>query len=280
MSLGKIMSKIISVLPKTEGAAGRITLGRTQLMELAKKDQKAAQLIQKGLSGTKNPKLDIAYKAESNYAIAGMRLRDGKQVLGQGAVSITNPGSSQAVIKYRATGNGGKTLQLSGFADCGKIADSKDIAVSMSRRGGQVKSDLEIGEAAAHHISVNEQDVVDLAKQIGGKDADTFLKLYATGTNRLQQSLDRAMTELRTALKGEHKDYIKATKFEQDAEQIKKFKFSDKKLLFKDHLNLKLKKSNESKDFKVSTDEFKKYYDSKKSFSKKDIDDFTNKYKF
>ena len=53
--------------------------------------------------------------------------------------------------------------------------------------------------------------------------------------------------------------YIKATKFEQDAEQIKKFKFSDKKLLFKDHLNLKLKKSNESKDFKVSTDELKKY---------------------
>lgn len=125
MSIGKIMGKIVKMLPKTEGAAGKITLGRTQLTQIAQQDQKAARVINKALEKTTNPKLDIAYKAESNYAIAGMRLRDGKKVVGQGAVSITNPGSSQAVVKYRASADGGKTLQANGFIDSGKVADGK-----------------------------------------------------------------------------------------------------------------------------------------------------------
>ena len=145
MSIGKIMSKIIKVLPKTEGAAGRITLGRTQLEALGKQDKKAGELIQKTLNGLKDPKLDVAYKAESSYAIAGMRLRDGKKVIGQGAVSITNPGSSQAVVKYRASADGGKTLQANGFIDGGKVADGKDIAAGMSRKGGKVTTDLSVG---------------------------------------------------------------------------------------------------------------------------------------
>ena len=114
MSIGKIMSKIVKALPKTEGAAGKITLGRVQLEAIAKKDQEAGKVIKQALNGLKDPKLDVAYKAESNYAIAGMRLRDGKQVLNQGAVSITNPGTSQAVVKYHVSADGGKTLQANG----------------------------------------------------------------------------------------------------------------------------------------------------------------------
>ena len=54
MSIGKIMGKIVKMLPKTEGAAGKITLGRTQLTQIAQQDQKAARVINKALEKTTN----------------------------------------------------------------------------------------------------------------------------------------------------------------------------------------------------------------------------------
>lgn len=200
MAIGNIIGKIVRILPKTEGAAGRITLGRTQLKMLGKQGKEVGELVQKALKGTKEPKLDIAYKAESNYAIAGMRLRDGKTVLGQGAVSITNPGSSQAVVKYRASANGGSTLQANGFLDGGKVADGKDMAVSLSRKGGKVKNDLEIGQAARHHIEFDEQKGVELANQL---DAQYLLKKYTRANNNLQRKLDEIMVDVRKVFRGE-----------------------------------------------------------------------------
>lgn len=199
MAIGNIIGKIVRMLPKTEGAAGRITLGRTQLKMLGKQDKKVGELVQKTLREVKEPKLDVAYKAESNYAIAGMRLRDGKTVLGQGAVSITNPGSSQAVVKYRVSSNGGKALQANGFLDGGKVADGKDMAVSLSRKGGKVKNDLEIGQAARHHIEFDEQQAVDLAKRLDAKD---ILQSYTEATNGLQKTLDGSMVNIRRVLRG------------------------------------------------------------------------------
>ena len=200
MTIGKIMSKIVRSLPKTEGAAGRITLGRTQLQALGKQDKKAGELIQKALNGLKEPKLDVAYKAESNYAIAGMRLRDGKKVIGKGAVSITNPGSSQAVVKYRASADSGKILQANGFIDGGKVADGKDIAADMSRKGGKVTTDLSVGQATRHHIEFDEQKGVELAREF---DAKYLLEKYRQTTNKLQQLLDGMMVDTRKVLRGE-----------------------------------------------------------------------------
>lgn len=200
MTIGKIMSKIVRSLPKTEGAAGKITLGRTQIEALGNQNQNAKRLVHATLNSLKNPKLDLAYKAESNYAIAGLRLRDGKEVVGQGAVSITNPGSSQAVVKYRASIDGGKTLQANGFIDGGKVADGKDIAAGMSRKGGKVKSDLEIGQATRHHIEFDEQKGVELANQL---DAQYLLKKYTRANNNLQRKLDEIMVDVRKAFRGE-----------------------------------------------------------------------------
>lgn len=207
MSIGKIMGKIVKILPKAEGSAGKITLGRTQLTELAKQDKQAGKLIQKTLENAKEPALDIAYKAEANYAIAGMKVRDGKKVIGQGAVSITNPGSSEAVVKYRASA--GQTLQANGFVDGGKVADGKEIAVGFSRKGGKVKSDLEIGQATRHHIEFNEQQAVDLAKEF---DAKKILQDYTEATNKLQRTLDGAMVDIRKGLRGETPKAEKVTK--------------------------------------------------------------------
>lgn len=200
MAIWKIMGKIVKMLPETKRVAGRITLGGTQLKQIVKQDEKVAKVVNKVLEKTTNPKLDITYKAESNYAIAGMRLKDGKKVVGQGAVSITNPGSSQAIIKYRASANGGSTFYANGFLDGGKVADGKDIALSLSHKGGKVKSDLEIGQAIRHHHEFDEQKAIDLAKEF---NANNILQEYTKATKKFQRTLDGAMVDIRRGLRGD-----------------------------------------------------------------------------
>lgn len=274
MTIGKIMSKIVRSLPKTEGAAGKITLGRTQIEALGNQNQNAKRLVHATLNSLENPKLDLAYKAESNYAIAGLRLRDGKEVVGQGAVSITNPGSSQAVVKYRASIDGGKTLQANGFIDGGKVADGKDIAAGMSRKGGKVKSDLEIGQATRHHIEFDEQKGVELANQL---DAQYLLKKYTRANNNLQRKLDEIMVDVRKAFRGEVPQTKVNNKIMQKpltTKEITKFENIDK-----------IMKAVETK--KLAKADLDKFYQdlrfnpdlSKKVWTDKDISDLIEIYK-
>ena len=274
MTIGKIMSKIVRSLPKTEGAAGRITLGRTQIEALGNQNQNAKRLVHATLNSLKNPKLDLAYKAESNYAIAGLRLRDGKEVVGQGAVSITNPGSSQAVVKYRASIDGGKTLRANGFIDGGKVADGKDIAAGMSRKGGKVKSDLEIGQATRHHIEFDEQKGVELANQL---DAQYLLKKYTRANNNLQRKLDEIMVDVRKAFRGEVPQTKVNNKIMQKpltTKEITKFENIDK--IMKAVETKKLAKADLDKFYK----ELRFNPDlSKKVWTDKDISDLIEIYK-
>ena len=274
MTIGKIMSKIVRSLPKTEGAAGKITLGRTQIEALGNQNQNAKRLVHATLNSLKNPKLDLAYKAESNYAIAGLRLRDGKEVVGQGAVSITNPGSSQAVVKYRASIDGGKTLQANGFIDGGKVADGKDIAAGMSRKGGKVKSDLEIGQATRHHIEFDEQKGVELANQL---DAQYLLKKYTRANNNLQRKLDEIMVDVRKAFRGEVPQTKVNNKIMQKpltTKEITKFENIDK--IMKAVETKKLAKADLDKFYK----ELRFNPDlSKKVWTDKDISDLIEIYK-
>lgn len=276
MSIGKIMGKIVRLLPKTEGAAGRITLGRTQLEMLGKQDKKVGELVQKTLREVKEPKLDVAYKAESNYAIAGMRLRDGKSVIGQGAVSITNPGSSQAVIKYRASANGGKALQANGFLDGGKVADGKDMAVSLSRKGGKVKSDLEVGQATRHHIEFDEQQAVDLAKKL---DAKNILQDYKAATSNLQRTLDNAMVDIRKGLRGE----VPKVNIEKANKIMQKTTLSKAEITKQENIKKCMEKA-EFKFDKISKESFLKKLKAnkeitKKSFTDEEIDNFIKNFK-
>lgn len=194
-----IVGKVMNFIPKTQGAKGALSLGPKQLAELAKNNAKAGRVINGLTKGVKNPTLDIAYKAQQNYSIAGIKLRDGRKVLGQGAVSVTNPGSRDAVIKYKATVDGGKTMSANGFIDGGKTTNPNDIAMGVSRRGGTVKADVELGENMAHHIAANEDAVVGLAKDL---NLDDFLRNYAKSSKNIQKQLDRLMLETRKALPG------------------------------------------------------------------------------
>ena len=199
-NLSKIMGKIMTFIPKTEGAAGKIRLSKLQLDEMVKHGEEEGKILQQLLSGTKNPTLDVAYKAKSNYSIAGIKLQDGKQVLGHGAVSVVNPGRSDAVIKYKVSaGENGKILSSNGFIDGGKPADAKDIAAGFTRRGGNVTADVSSGKAFGAHIAVNENEVIGLANKL---EADALLRGYVQAKNKLQRQLDELMGNARQLLRG------------------------------------------------------------------------------
>lgn len=196
----QIANKIMSVLPKTAGASGRIKLSKTQLELAVKEGGKEGKLLKELLSKAKEPTVEIGFKAKSNYTIAGLRVKDGKQVLGQGAISITNPGQSNAVVKMRESiGPNGSIISTNGFLDGGKPADAKDIALSLTRRNGIATADVASGKAYAAHLRVNEDAVVEGAKEIG---ADKFLEIYTRGSNNLQRELDEMMVDARQLLRG------------------------------------------------------------------------------
>lgn len=199
MEITRILQKIMNFIPKSEGAAGKITLNDGLITALTSHDAETAEIVQKALQGIKEPKLDVAYKAKSNYAIAGIRLRDGEKVVSQGAVSITHPGSSNGVVKYHFSTDNGQSHFATGFIDAGKPADTTNMTCGMSRRNGMIYGNTEIGEVASHRFRFKELDGVKFAQIFGG---DEISRLYASFTNNLQRQADRFMVDFRNILRG------------------------------------------------------------------------------
>lgn len=214
------LAKLVRMLPKAQGSAGRITLGAKQLEQIATKNKKAAKAIKVFTRGTENPALDIAYKAQSNYSIAGIRVRDGQKVIGNGAISITNPGTNQAVIKYRAADG---SIQANGFINAGGRAKANDIAMNIARKGGQIKADVQVGDAMVHHFVGNEQKLVDIAKEL---NADSLLREYVDTTRKFQQKLDAGMVDIRKGLRGETPAMVKPLD-----KSVKPAEFASKKVV-------------------------------------------------
>ncbi len=241
MTIAKLMTKIVRTLPKLQGSAGRMKLSAQQLEQMAKGDKVAEKTVRHILANTENPVLEVAYKAEQNYAIAGMRLQDGKKVLGQGAVSLTNPGTPRSVVKYHLAGQNGN--RANGFVDCGEYPNAADAAFSISRRQGVLTSDMEVAKAYAHHVKLNEQDMFDAAR-IYSNDSP-----IVRSSRDLQKGFEDAMAKIREALRGKQapldkkfaKEAIKKvdTKIAEkplDFEKFKSFKDADFDKAFKNIL--------------------------------------------
>ena len=220
-NVARIIGKIVSVLPKTEGAKGGFTLSRKQLVELAKRsgDDKTLKAFL-----SKKPEissLDLAYKSKSNYSIGAFRVMAGKTPYATGAVSVTNPGTTRSVIKARVSvGENGKIGQANGFIDAGKHADVKDAAMSLSYKGGASEVHLSSGKAFAANVKTNEDAVVNELKPFYKKEV---LKKYSDSTRSLQRTLNQFMTAARQTLSGKYKGSIKEAITEKEPLKFQKF---------------------------------------------------------
>ena len=192
------ISKVIGMISKLEGSKGALSLGGKQLNMLAK-DKKIAQV----LSRMADPQLDVAYKAKSNYNIAAFRLRDGKEVVANGAVSLQNPGTTESIIKYRLNvGENGNILRTNGFGDFGKQLDVDDLGAAVSRRKGITSVEADSGKAFRVAAELDEQKAVGLISRYTGKTEDNVRRGLYRGIAGHANNIQRNWREAGEALSG------------------------------------------------------------------------------
>lgn len=198
MALEKIMYNLVKTLPKTVGSAGKMTLTSNQIRLMGDNGRKVAEVMERVGADS----LDVAYKAKSNYSIAGIKLKNGNDVVGNGAISIQNPGARNTVLKYRASvGENGEILTSNGFFDAGKSAPIDDFAVSASRRGGHISQHTEVGNAAALHLEADEKGVLNILKKL--PNGEGIMSKYSKMHYTMQQKLDQAYQSVGRFLKGQ-----------------------------------------------------------------------------
>ena len=197
------ISKVIGMISKLEGSKGALSLGGKQLKMLAK-DKKMAQV----LSRMTDPQLDVAYKAKSNYNVAAFRLRDGKEVVANGAVSLQNPGTAESIVKYRLNvGENGNILRTNGFGDFGKQLDVDDVSVAISRQKGKFSTDIRSGKTAGVSTELDEQKAVGLISRYTGETEDNVRRGLYRGIAGHANNIQRNWREAGEALSGAPKGH-------------------------------------------------------------------------
>ena len=255
--------KIIKMIQKMEGSKGALSLGAKQLKMLAKEDTKLAKM----LSRVDNPSLDIAYKAKSNYNIAAFRLRDGKEVVANGAVSLQNPGTAESIIKYRLNvGENGNILRTNGFGDFGKQLDVDDLGAAVSRRKGITSVEADSGKAFRVAAELNEEEAVKLASRYSGAPVDLSKTLIygrlskeANKAQNVWKSIGHALSGAPKGPKAENFKQIKQPDLPNITDYIAKnslkLKEGEIKALKSDNLRIKKELADMERQFEKLTDE-------------------------
>lgn len=195
--------KIINLVSKIQGSKGAVSLGKKQLNMMAQ-ENKAIQTIVKEL---KDPSLDIAYKAKSNYNVAAFKLRDGKEAILNGAVSLQNPGTKESIIKYRLNlGDKGKAASSNGFADLGQIVDLDNMAVSTVVKNGKTQTQARIGDALGISAKVDQKEILQMTDNV----APEIKEFYETFREKQKSILTDGWESLGKKLSG--KDELKFKK--------------------------------------------------------------------
>ncbi len=162
------MNKIIGLVNNFKGTSMRMTLGKKQIVQMAKNkvSDGFAQTVEKGLGRLKDPKLDVAYKAsERGYTVGAYPLRDGKKIVSRGAASITNLGSETPIIKMRlSAGKNGDAFQANEFVDFAHTPRIQDVNMNLSIKNGVIESTSGCGRYGASHLKA---DIPKLTKELG-----------------------------------------------------------------------------------------------------------------
>lgn len=162
------ISKIISTLSRLEGCSTRVTLSGKQFLQIAEKGNPGAK-VSEVISGivAKNPKLkaDVAYKvSEQGFTVGAVTLRNGKEVVGRGAVSVTGLGTEEAIIKTRLNvGKNGEIAQMSGWNNFAHSPRIQDYELATSLKNGVVETYAKAGEFGSSRSRINIPAAIDAA---------------------------------------------------------------------------------------------------------------------
>lgn len=154
-----LWQKIIDKLPNTKGVKVGFELtdkNTMRFMSQGIKNERLKTVVDAFLKRARNPRIKVAFKnsEEKGYAISQLKLYDGKSAVGTCAISMTNPGEANNIVKARLSlGRKGKACSASGFVEGGQKVDllSDNISISTARKAGKVSADAVVeGKAGIH----------------------------------------------------------------------------------------------------------------------------------
>ena len=165
------INQVVQGLSKIVGSSAKVTLGQKQLVQLANKKfgTQAADNIAKLLSKYPNAKATIAYKAsERGFTIGAMQIKNGKNIIADGAVSVTGLGGKTApLIKSKLNiGKNGEIMKSNGWIDFSTAPKLGEIELFSSLKNGVVKINNGMGKAGNSHLRF---DTVKAADALGIK---------------------------------------------------------------------------------------------------------------
>ena len=196
--LSEIGVKVMDIIPKSMGAKGHFTIPKRQLLELAAQEETGAAT--RIIEGLQNPNLEVAYKAQSNYSIAAINLRDGQRSVAKGAVSVVNPGE-EAIVKTRiSVGENGEVMQANGFVDAGKYPDVNDSAVNVAKKNGVITAAGRVGDAFGGNARIDTAKAEGILEQI--PNGERAIMNYRDSMTDLATSANRIMQQVKDAFAG------------------------------------------------------------------------------
>lgn len=270
------MPKLIRTIQQLQGSKGALSLGSKQLRQMAQNDKTLAQ----ALSTLTEPTMDVAYKAKSNYNVAAFRLKDGKNTVANGAISLQNPGTTESVLKYRINvGENGAVARSNGFIDTGKKLDLDDVEVFGKRKNGVTSTNVTSGNAAGFAAEINEKQAIELAEQIQPGSGYGFVGKMKSNSKAGQmiENLNETWRELGDILSGKPKNPVDIVEGIADVKKLSPLQ-KNNELFLEEMAELK-------KQFKICTDKETKIklgerfrdIERKYDFNLKHIDEFLKK---
>ncbi len=163
-SIGQVMNKLTYL----QGTKGTLQLGKKQLALMAKSE--GIDLFSKKgiLKGIKDPIVDVAYKdSKQGFTVGVFTVKDGEQVLGKGALSLS--GTADAPIIKSRFNFGDGAIKASAYTDPGRGLNLDDVAINVSRKNGIDKIGLRYGETVGAAAQIKEKETVNLLGRVTGQ---------------------------------------------------------------------------------------------------------------
>ena len=179
---------ISTYLPQVSGAKTKVVLDNKDIIKLTSDDNEFGKYIANYVSGSKNPSLEISTKDAKNYSISTFVLKDGDEVLTQGAYSISKDANGNDVVKYHFSNND----EISTGFKTSDVSKSKKVPYMKPNRKEQV--------AFLSEFLLNGREAEILKKYFGIGTPQKSLaqigdSLFLT-KQRCRQILDRALEKL------------------------------------------------------------------------------------
>ena len=163
------------------------------LKEIPEAQRKAVADI---LGNPETVQLKAKHNKNGRFSILGFLAKKGDKTVGKGALSITDFGTPNAVLKYRvSTGNKGQNLAVSAFADCAKTATPEQISTVHRLTNKTIGGDVRVGDALGAHVDGNISKLLKLLPKNKTFEVSNLLDKIKK-LNIDQSAIDKVMEQI------------------------------------------------------------------------------------